>query len=174
MSFPQSSWMCMPDRRDPRWDMPAANSPCNFSQAHPGTTGWFGSLRLFHGGAEQSTQLCGCGLGRRRKWPGLGSRRRQRNGKDSTRKGKREKEDVDSLPLGPLRQAFLTRIYELPTGHLSGFINRYGVPAFGSEQHVYPTVLAEDFIGNKRVLEEEQSSSSDRNRPYIRKRKKEI
>jgi hypothetical protein len=48
----------------------------------------------------------------------------------------------------------------------------YGVPAFESEQHVYPTVLAQYSIRNKRVLEEERSSSSDRNRPYIRKRKK--
>jgi hypothetical protein len=29
----------------------------------------------------------------------------------------------------------------LPTGRLSGFINRYGVPAFEPEQHVYPTVF---------------------------------
>jgi hypothetical protein len=35
----------------------------------------------------------------------------------------------------------LTQIYELPTGHLSGFINRYGVPPFEPEQHVYPTVF---------------------------------
>jgi hypothetical protein len=27
--------------------------------------------------------------------------------------------------------------------YLSGFIKRYGVPAFESEQHVYPTVLSE-------------------------------
>jgi hypothetical protein len=45
-------------------------------------------------------------------------------------------------PLGPLRQAFLTRLYELPIGHLSGSINRFVVPAFESEQHVYPTVFA--------------------------------
>jgi hypothetical protein len=67
---------------------------------------------------------------------------RLRTSSSGFRQQQRLAEGMSRLPLGPLRLAFLTQIYELPTGRLSGFINRYGVTPLEPEQHVYPIFFA--------------------------------
>jgi hypothetical protein len=45
---------------------------------------------------------------------------------------------LTQLTLGPLRQAFLTQIYDFATDRLSSSINRFVVSTFESRLHVYP------------------------------------